>query len=117
MFINAVFASYIEENYTVHIGKALTTLNTLTVFILSVLFFENEMLIPLILTNIFVFPYQLFILSEVESHSENLGSADKSKAGLYATLLIFKSKIELLFIFVKFIKWAIHSCKKQPKNE
>lgn len=50
LFVNSVFASYVNNDYTTSIGKSLAIITTISIYVLSALFLQNSMLIQLVLS-------------------------------------------------------------------
>jgi hypothetical protein len=61
-----------------------------------------------------------FVISRVHHIVPEIGEGDKSKMAAYATLIVFKDKIEIVYLGIRLVynlvqKWR--EDRKKPKNE
>ena len=115
LLCTCIFAKAKKEEYNVKTGLVVTLGATVVLFVIFVAAF-SEHWIWLTACTCCMAGYEWFLVSKVSSVIEKIAEEegeDNFQAGVYASLLIFKSKIDL---FVNIGVWAVRKCCK-PKTE
>lgn len=116
IFADCVYAKAKKENYTMRAGIAVCESVSLLMYVLFMIAFEDSR-IWLSLCTIAVCAYEVFLVSQVSKVVRKIEmelGEDTFQAGIYASLLIFKAKIDFFF---NLAVWAYQKCCKPKEPE